>query len=162
MTVPQSCTTTYLSTSSVKVCGSTSTIMACTPLAVAPPDGPKYCVDSSPGSVPGFTAPRIGLALTASSPSLTDCPGTPTTDTLPSAISRSSAAHKGAGAPVELIGIAGDDIDVANRHAELVGGDLGEHGEMPLPLRADPGRYADFAVVLHLHLGAFVRPDAGA
>src|ERR1700691_2175704 len=33
---------------------------------------------------------------------------------------------------------------------------------MPLPLRAYSGRYADFAVVLDLHLGAFVRPDAGA
>src|SRR5215470_11452331 len=61
MTVPQSCTTTYLSTLSAKVCGSTSTIMAWAPFAVVPLGGPKYCVDSSPGSVPGRTAHRIGL-----------------------------------------------------------------------------------------------------
>ena len=55
--------------STVAVSGSTSTIIACTPLAVLPRSGPKYAVLSSPGSVPGRTAPRSGLALPDSSPS---------------------------------------------------------------------------------------------
>jgi len=46
--------------------------------------------------------------------------------------------------------------------AELVGNDLCEDGEVPLPLRADAGRDIDLAVRLHLHLGAFIGPDAGA
>src|ERR1700730_11895002 len=54
ITVPQSCTTTYLRISSASVSGSTSTIMACTPLAVAPIGGPKYWVDSRPGSGAGL------------------------------------------------------------------------------------------------------------
>ncbi len=51
-----------------------------------------------------------------------------------------------------------------SRHldAELIGDDLGEHREMPLPLRADAGRDADLAVGLHLHFGALIRADAGA
>ena len=51
-----------------------------------------------------------------------------------------AAAGKGAGAPIELIGIAGDDVDVGDVDADLVGGDLGEHGEMALALGADAGR----------------------
>src|SRR5580704_13926280 len=78
---------------SVKVSGSTSTMIACTPLAVAPLGGPKYRVDSRPGSVPGCTAPRIGFAFIASSPSRMDLPGTPAIETLPSAMSMSSSAH---------------------------------------------------------------------
>ena len=41
ITVPQSCTTTYLRIDGIIVSGSTSTIIACTPLAVAPLSGPK-------------------------------------------------------------------------------------------------------------------------
>ena len=132
--------------------------------------------------------------MSASSPSLIACPGTPTIETLPSAISRSSSAHskssaasfrifsrtalrgrvdgvaghhraaagEGAGAPIELVGVAGDDIDVGDVDAELVGGDLGEHREMALALGADAGRDADLAVGLHLDLGALVGTDAGA
>ena len=45
-----------------------------------------------------------------------------------------TAAREGAGAPVELIGVAGHDIDVAHLDAELIGDDLGETGEMrPCP-----------------------------
>ena len=46
--------------------------------------------------------------------------------------------------------------------ADLVGGDLGEHGEMALALGADAGRDADLAVGLDLDLGAFIGTDAGA
>ena len=194
ITVPQSCTTTYLRISIARVSGSTSMIMAWTPLAVAPAGGPKYLVDSRPGSAPGRTAPRIGFAFMASSPRRTDLPGTPTIDTLPSAISRSSSAHskcsaarrrifsrtgaaglvdgvarhhgaaarEGAGAPVELVGVAGDHVDVAHVDADLVGRDLGEAGEVPLALGADAGGDADLAARLHLHLRALVGPDAGA
>ena len=73
-----------------------------------------------------------------------------------------AAAREGAGAPIELIGVAGDDIDVGDIDAELVGDDLRKAREMPLPLGADAGRDADLAVGLHLDLGAFVGPDAGA
>src|SRR4029077_15295530 len=73
-----------------------------------------------------------------------------------------AAAGKGSGAPIELVGIAGDDVDVAHIDAELVRDDLGKAREMPLPLGADARGDADFAVGLHLHLGAFVSPDAGA
>ena len=73
-----------------------------------------------------------------------------------------AAAGKGAGAPIELIGIAGDDIDIGDGDAELIGGDLRKHREMPLSLGADPGRDADLAVGLHLNLGAFIGTDAGA
>ena len=185
----------FVGSSSVKVSGSISTIMAWTPLAVAPIRRAEIAAStSSPGSVPGCTAPRIGLACRASSPRLTDRPGTPATETLPSSITRSSSAHskcsaasfstffahdlgglvdgvagdhraaarEGAGAPVELVGVAGDDIDVGDGDAELVGGDLGKAGEMALSLRADAGRDAHLAVRLHLHLRALVGADAGA
>src|SRR5258708_2660353 len=75
ITVPQSCTTTYFRIFSSNVRGSISTIMAWTPFAVAPILGPKYWVDSRPGSVPGSTAPRIGLAWMARSPCLTNFSG---------------------------------------------------------------------------------------
>ncbi len=73
-----------------------------------------------------------------------------------------AAARKRAGAPIEPIGVAGDDIDVGDIDAELVGDDLRKAREMPLPLGADPGGDTDLAVGLHLDLGAFVGPDAGA
>ena len=64
MTVPQSCTTTYLRTSSAKrLADRPRRSWRATPAAVAPLGGPKYWVDSRPGSVPGRTAPRIGLAI---------------------------------------------------------------------------------------------------
>ncbi len=50
-----------------------------------------------------------------------------------------AAAGEGAGAPIELIGIAGDDVDIGDLDAELLGGDLGKHREMPLALGADAG-----------------------
>ena len=129
----------------MKVCGSTSTIMAWTPLAVAPLGGPKYCVDSSPGSVPGLhrAAHRIGLerqlaeldrlAGNADDRDLAvgdfqillgafEMLGGELQDLLPHRLGgfvdgvagdHRAAAGEGAGAPIELIGVAGDDIDVA-------------------------------------------------
>src|SRR5258708_1410592 len=44
----------------------------------------------------------------------------------------------------------------------MVGGDLGEDGEMPLPLGADAGGDADLAARLHLDLGALIGADPGA
>ena len=161
---------------------------------MAPPDGPKYCVEfeSRLGSGLHRTAHRIGpgrklaeldrLSRHADDRHFAvdnfkillgalEMFGGKLQDFLPDDFGRlvdgvagnhRAAARKGAGAPVELIGIAGDDVDVANRHAKLVGGDLGEHGKMPLPLRADPGRDADFAVVLHLNFGALVGANASA
>src|SRR6266536_4803317 len=73
-----------------------------------------------------------------------------------------TTAGKGSGAPIELVGIPGDDVDLGDVDAELVGHDLRKAGEMPLPLRADPCGNADLAVGLHLDLCAFIRPDAGA
>src|SRR5258707_11821438 len=71
-------------------------------------------------------------------------------------------AGERSGAPIELICVACDNIDVGDVNAKLVGGDLRKAGEMPLPLRPDPGCDADLAVRLHLDLRAFVGPDAGA
>ena len=50
-----------------------------------------------------------------------------------------STAGKGAGAPVKLVGIPGDNVDIGHVNPDLVGDDLGEDGEMALPLGADPG-----------------------
>ena len=47
-------------------------------------------------------------------------------------------------------------------HAELIGDDLREHGEVPLALRADAGRDAHLAARLDRDARAFVRADAGA
>ena len=59
-------------------------------------------------------------------------------------------------------GVAGDDLDVLERHAEHVGGDLGEHRRVALALRGQPGRDLDLARGLDVHVGALVGADAGA
>ena len=63
---------------------------------------------------------------------------------------------------MELVGIAGDDVDPIGWDAELLGGDLGQHGEVPLPLGPDSRGDRDPAVGVHLHPGALVGSDAGA
>ncbi len=63
---------------------------------------------------------------------------------------------------MEMIGVAGDDIDIATSTPSLIGHDLRETRKVSLPLRADPGGDADLAVGLHLDPGALVGPDAGA
>src|SRR5881275_1558440 len=74
------------------VSGSTSTTIACTPFAVLPRSGPKYAVASSPGSVPGRTAPRSGFALSASAPRATPRPESPRRCTRPPSSTRSAGA----------------------------------------------------------------------
>src|SRR5437763_14308708 len=50
-----------------------------------------------------------------------------------------AAARKCSGAPIELSGIAGDDVDLGDIDTELVGGNLCKAREMTLTLGADPG-----------------------
>ena len=69
---------------------------------------------------------------------------------------------EGAGAPVELGGVAGDEPHIGDVDAELVGHDLRKGGEVALALGADAGGDADAAAGLDRHLGAFVGADAGA
>ena len=166
--------------------------MAWTPLAVAPPEGPKYCVELETrfGAGTNRAAHRIGLEGERAEldclsgyaddrdPAIGDFKidlgtfemlGRKPNDFLPHHFCRlvdgiagynGAAARKSAGAPVKLIGIAGDDIDIAHLDAELIGDDLGEAGEMSLPLCADAGRHVHLAIGLHLDLGAFVWSDA--
>ena len=63
---------------------------------------------------------------------------------------------------MELVGVAGHDVDVRDPDAELLRRHLRQDGEVPLPLRADAGRDGDLAAGLHLHARAFERSDAGA
>ena len=149
--------------------------MACTPLAVAPRGGPKYCVDFQARLGAGLdrAAQRIGLhrqlaerdRLAAARPTIETCAvrelevllgafemlGREPQDLLAHHLRglvdgvaghHRAAAGEGAGAPVELVGVAGHHVDVADIDAELVGDDLGEGGEVPLALRADAGRDA--------------------
>src|SRR4051794_11616499 len=74
----------------------------------------------------------------------------------------SAAAGESAGAPVELIGIAGDDLHVAHIDAELLGGHLREDCRMALALGADPGRQHHLAACLHAKLHTFIGPDSGS
>ena len=73
-----------------------------------------------------------------------------------------AATSRGAGAPVELVGIAGHHIDVRHLDADFIGDDLRKAREMALPLGADAGRDAHLAVGLNLDPGALVGADAGA
>ncbi len=62
---------------------------------------------------------------------------------------------------MELVGVAGDDVDVGDGHPELVGDDLGKAGEVTLALRADSSGNTYFSVCLDLDARTFIRPDAG-
>ena len=64
------------------------------------------------------------------------------------------AAGEGADAPMELVGVAGHHVDVGDGDADLVSDDLGEAGEMALPLGADAGCEQQSAVILDLDSGA--------
>jgi hypothetical protein len=44
-----------------------------------------------------------------------------------------AAARKGAGAPIELVGVAGDDVDIADIDADPIGGDLAKTVKCPAP-----------------------------
>ncbi len=63
---------------------------------------------------------------------------------------------------MEEIRVPGGHLDVADGHAQMLGHDLGETGEVALPLGADAGGYADLAGGLDLHPGALIGTDAGA
>src|SRR5690606_26502795 len=73
-----------------------------------------------------------------------------------------AAAGKCARAPVELVGVAGDDVDVGYGHAQLIGHNLGIRGEMTLALGADTGGDADTTIRLYLNPRALIRPNAGS
>ena len=73
-----------------------------------------------------------------------------------------AAAGVGAGAPVELGRVAGDDRDVRRIAAERVGGDLGERRAVPLPLRRQARRHQHLAARFDTDVRALVGTDAGA
>ena len=62
----------------------------------------------------------------------------------------------------EPAGVPGDDLDVRQRHPELVGDDLREHRLVPLALGGQAGRHLDLPAGLDHDVGALVGPDAGA
>ena len=62
---------------------------------------------------------------------------------------------------MKLVGVTGDNIDIGDIHAQLVGNNLGKAGEMALPLRTHASHRCHLAAGLHLHARAFIRPDAG-
>src|SRR5262249_45588740 len=72
------------------------------------------------------------------------------------------AARVGAGAPVELAGVAGDHGDLARIAAERLGGDLCEGRVMALTLRGQACGDQHAAARLHTDMRAFVRANAGA
>src|SRR6516164_5698479 len=72
------------------------------------------------------------------------------------------AAGECANSPMELVGVAGHYIDVGNRDADLVSGDLGETGEVALTLGADAGCEQHPAATLDLDSGALIGANAGA
>ena len=69
---------------------------------------------------------------------------------------------EGAGAPVELGGVARDKPHVGDIDAELVGDDLRKGGEVALALRADARGDAHAAAGFDRHLGPLIGADAGA
>src|SRR5207245_1914314 len=71
-----------------------------------------------------------------------------------------AAAGKRARATVELPRIARHDVHLAHVHAEHLGHDLGEHGEVALPLRPHAGRQADAPARLDGDARALVGPDS--
>ncbi len=73
-----------------------------------------------------------------------------------------AAAGERARAPIELVGVARDDIDLIDIHAELFGDDLRETREVTLSLRANSRHDRDASTAHHLHLRAFIRTNARA
>src|SRR5512144_2695793 len=65
-------------------------------------------------------------------------------------------------APIELIRVTRDDIDLVHTDAELLRDNLREAREVTLSLRAYAGDYRDAPTAHHLHLGALIGSDAGA
>src|SRR5258706_12221151 len=65
-------------------------------------------------------------------------------------------------APIELIGVACDDIDFIYFHTKLLRDDLCKTCEVTLSLRANTGDDRDSSAAHHLHFRAFVWSDACA
>ncbi len=74
---------------------------------------------------------------------------------------RPRARAVGAHAHLHLVGVAVDDVDAVDRHAEAVGDQLGEGGFMPLPVAVRPGQNLDGADGIDSDLGRFPETDAG-
>ena len=73
-----------------------------------------------------------------------------------------AAAGKGAGAPVEDVGVAGHQVNVLGIDAQMLGHHLHKGGEMPLALGAYACGHIHLARGLHLHPRALIGADAGA
>src|SRR6516165_10456606 len=71
-------------------------------------------------------------------------------------------AGESANAPMELVGVAGHHIDVGDRDADLVSGDLGKAGEVALTLGADAGCEQHPAATLDLDSDTLIGTNAGA
>ena len=67
-----------------------------------------------------------------------------------------AAAGKGARAPIELVGVTRDDINLIHAHAKLLRHDLREAREVTLSLRAHARNDRDTPTAHHLHLRAFI------
>src|SRR6202049_1064210 len=169
ITRPQSWTTTYLSTSSRKVFGSTRTYAAWHPDAHVDPVGLKCPVASSPGcspsssggparglvvncvaaSVPPPNAYRMGLASTATAASGTPRSGEPLTRTLPSTSSRSAGIGSGTFAAARC----------AFSDTTLRDGDLSPDSGVGLALARNTGGSNHLAGHQDLNVCAFIRTD---
>src|SRR5688500_18163250 len=73
-----------------------------------------------------------------------------------------AATRKRPRAPIELVGVTRDDIDLIHAHAKLLGDDLREAREVTLSLRAHACDNRDASAAHHLYLGAFIWADASA
>ena len=73
-----------------------------------------------------------------------------------------AARGKGARAPVEFGGVAGDETNVIDVGAKLLGDHLRKGGEMALPLGTDSGSDANTSARLDCDARAFVWSDASA
>ncbi len=72
------------------------------------------------------------------------------------------ARREGADRVLQPPRVAGDDLDVLEGDAELVGDDLGEDGLVALALGAEPGGDLDLAGRFDEDVAALVGADAGA
>src|SRR5262249_35170040 len=73
-----------------------------------------------------------------------------------------AATRERARAPVELARVASHDAHVFDAHPERVGGNLREHREVTLALRADAGGDANLPAGPDRDARALIWPDAGA
>src|SRR5262249_29522343 len=72
------------------------------------------------------------------------------------------ATAAGAHAEREERGVTGNDLDVVERRAQLLGGDLGQRGAVALALRGHAEEADPLAAWIDSHRRAVERPEAGA